>query len=147
MVDFPADYKIRTESDADDYLVSKYLKNFQKQLSCACIDMDWKNSNGQIIDHMFMKDCDVYRVYDTDGIKKYQLWSGIDPFFVERLDHTQMIDDMFKKRNTPSMHIKYSLHSIIEPDKDLRLGLVARTFFGLVGLPVNLRMCRLNKTR
>ena len=87
----------------------------------------------------------IWRVYDIDGKTKYKLRSGIDTFLVERQDYAKMIDDMFKKRNTPLMHIKYTLHSIVKPDKNFDL--FSRAVLCLIGLPYDLKMCRLNKIR
>lgn len=145
MIDFPADYKIRTERDFfSDCLVYERLEDFKKHLSHACIDMDWKY-DGQTVDCMFAGKYHLWRVYDIDGVKKYKLRSGLNTFFVERKDHAQMIDDLFRKRNTPLMHIKYALYSMVKPDKNFDL--FARAVLAVQELPYNLKMCKLNKTR
>lgn len=145
MIEFPANYKIRTENDFyNDYIISARLEDFQKHLSQASIDMDRK-SNGQTVDSMFTEKYYLWRVYDIDGITKYKLNSGIDTFFIERQDHAQKVDDMFRKRNTPTMHVKHMWHSIKNPPSDLNV--IATTIIAGIELLYNLKMCRLNKTR
>ncbi len=145
MIEFPANYKIHTENDFyNDYIISARLEDFQKHLSQASIDMDRKG-NGQTVDSMFTEKYYLWRVYDIDGITKYKLNSGIDTFFIERQDHAQKVDDMFRKRNTPTMHVKHMWHSIKNPPSGLNV--IATTIIAGVELLYNLKMCRLNKTR
>lgn len=141
MIEFPVDYKLRTERDFfKDCLVFERLHDFQKNLSHAYIGMGTK-IDGQTFDDMFTEKYHIWRVYDIDGITKYKL----NTLFVERKDHAKMIDDLFRKRNTPSMHIKHSWHLIKNPP--LGIDNVTVAILALCELPNNLKMCKLNKTR
>ena len=145
MISFPADYKIRTERNMlDNAPIYECLCGLQRQLSHACIDMGWDNE-GQIVDSMFTKRYNLSRVYDIDGVKKYKITSGINPFFIERQDLIEMADDLFRKRNTPLMHIKYAVYSIMNPPTGMSMLVTA--YLAIRELPENLKMCRLNKTR
>ena len=143
MIEFPSSYKIRAEGDFGvDSLVFERLQKVQKYLSHAWINMG-SEDDGQITDDLMWEKYHICRVLDTDNVYKYLLWSGTNSFWVERLEHTKMIDDMFEKRDTPLMHIRYTIHSFVDPLPDMNR--FSATVLALKNLRCDIARCHKRK--